>query len=37
MPLCYGRVHIFVKPWVGNLPIAALEGWFWKDVIIEPH
>ena len=37
MPLCYGRVHIFVKPWVRNLPIAALEGWFWKDVIIEPH
>jgi len=37
VPLCYGRVHIFVKPWVRNLPIAALEGWFWKDVIIEPH
>jgi ABC-type transport system substrate-binding protein len=37
MPLCYGRVHILVKPWVRNLPIAALEGWFWKDVIIEPH
>jgi oligopeptide transport system substrate-binding protein len=37
IPLCYGRVHIFVKPWVRNLPIAALEGWFWKDVIIEPH
>jgi ABC-type oligopeptide transport system substrate-binding subunit len=37
MPLCYGRVHILVKPWVRNLPIAALEGWFWKDVIIDPH
>jgi oligopeptide transport system substrate-binding protein len=37
VPLCYGRVHIFVKPWVRNLPIAALEGWFWKDVIMEPH
>jgi oligopeptide transport system substrate-binding protein len=37
VPLCYGRVHIFVKPWVRNLPLAPLEGWFWKDVIIEPH
>ena len=37
VPLCYGRVHVFVKPWVRNLPIAALEGWFWKDVFIEPH
>ncbi len=37
VPLAYDRIHILVKPWVRNPPIAALGGWFLKDVIIEPH
>jgi nickel-dependent lactate racemase len=29
--------RLLVKLWVRNLPVATLGGWFWKDVIIEPH
>ena len=37
IPLCYQRVHLLVKPWVKRYPTSALERWFWKDVIIDPH
>jgi ABC-type transport system substrate-binding protein len=37
LPLCYQRIHLLVKPWVKRFPTSALERWFWKDVIIEPH
>jgi oligopeptide transport system substrate-binding protein len=37
IPLTYSREHILVKPWVRNLPISALGGWFWNEVIIEAH
>jgi ABC-type oligopeptide transport system substrate-binding subunit/class 3 adenylate cyclase len=37
VPMLYMRSHLLVKPWVTKHPISALEGWFWKDVIIEPH
>jgi ABC-type oligopeptide transport system substrate-binding subunit len=37
MPLTYARHHLLVKPWVRRFPTAPLRGWFWKDVIIEPH
>jgi hypothetical protein len=37
VPICHVRDHLLVKPWVSNLPIRAIEGWFLKDVIIEPH
>jgi hypothetical protein len=37
IPLTYGRVHLLVKPWVCKYPTAAMGGWFWKDVVIEPH
>lgn len=37
MPLAYSRMHLLVKPWVKRYPISVMKGWFWKDVIIEPH
>ncbi len=37
MPLIYGRLNMLVKPWVRKYPTSALTGWFWKDVVIEPH
>jgi ABC-type oligopeptide transport system substrate-binding subunit len=37
LPLCYGRLHALVKPWVRRYLTSSLKWWFWKDVIIEPH
>jgi ABC-type oligopeptide transport system substrate-binding subunit/class 3 adenylate cyclase len=37
MPLAHRGLHLLVKPWVSKFPTSALEQWFWKDVIIEPH
>jgi oligopeptide transport system substrate-binding protein len=37
MPLNYVRQHLLIKPWVKKHPTSATMGWFWKDVIIEPH
>jgi oligopeptide transport system substrate-binding protein len=37
MPYWYGRRHLLVKPWVKRFSLSAIEGLFWKDVIIEPH
>ena len=37
MPLYYMRQHLLVKPWVSKFPISAINHWFWKDIIIEPH
>jgi len=37
LPLCYGRFHMLVKPWVRKYLTSPLRWWFWKDVIIEPH
>jgi ABC-type oligopeptide transport system substrate-binding subunit len=37
VPLLYQRSHLLVKPWVSKYPTSAIESWFWKDVIIEPH
>ena len=37
MPLNYVRQHLLIKPWVKKYPTSATMGWFWKDVIIEPH
>jgi oligopeptide transport system substrate-binding protein len=37
MPVFYSRAHLLVKPWVRKYPISAMEYWFWKDAIIEPH
>jgi ABC-type oligopeptide transport system substrate-binding subunit/DNA-binding SARP family transcriptional activator len=37
VPLTYGRQHMLVKPWVSSFPISALNRWYWKDTIIEPH
>jgi ABC-type oligopeptide transport system substrate-binding subunit len=37
MPLSYERLNLLVKPWVRKYPTSAISGWFWKDVIIEPH
>jgi len=37
IPFTYGRLNMLVKPWVRKYPTSALTGWFWKDVIIEPH
>jgi len=37
LPLFYGRQHLLVKPWVSSFPISALNGWYWKDTVIEPH
>jgi oligopeptide transport system substrate-binding protein len=37
LPLFYGRQHLLVKPWVSSFPISALNRWYWKDTVIEPH
>jgi oligopeptide transport system substrate-binding protein len=37
VPLTYGRSHNLVKPWVKKYPMSAMDAWFWKDVIIQPH
>jgi oligopeptide transport system substrate-binding protein len=37
MPLCYYRNHLLVKPWVRRYPTSAINLWFWKDLVIEPH
>jgi oligopeptide transport system substrate-binding protein len=37
IPLNYVRLHLLIKPWVKKHPTSATMGWFWKDVIIEPH
>jgi oligopeptide transport system substrate-binding protein len=37
VPLTYGRQHWLVKPWVRNFFTPAMQTFFWKDVIIEPH
>lgn len=37
VPLFYGRNSLLIKPWVRRFPMSALGGWFWKDIIIEPH
>jgi ABC-type transport system substrate-binding protein len=37
VPLCYGRYHMLVKPWVKELFTSSLKWWSWKDVILEPH
>ena len=37
VPLTYSQAHLLVKPWVSKYPTSALGGWFWRDVVIEPH
>jgi len=37
VPLFYGRQHLLIKPWISSFPISALNGWDWKDTVIEPH
>jgi ABC-type oligopeptide transport system substrate-binding subunit/DNA-binding SARP family transcriptional activator len=37
LPLCYGRFHMLVKPWVRKHRTSPLMWWSWKDVILEPH
>jgi oligopeptide transport system substrate-binding protein len=37
LPLCYGRFHMLMKPWVKKLFTSPLKWWSWKDVILEPH
>jgi oligopeptide transport system substrate-binding protein len=37
VPMCYGRYHMLVKPWVKELFTSSLKWWSWKDVILEPH
>jgi ABC-type oligopeptide transport system substrate-binding subunit/class 3 adenylate cyclase len=37
LPLHYGRLHLLVKPWVKRYRTSAMSGFFWKDVVIEPH
>jgi oligopeptide transport system substrate-binding protein len=37
LPLCYGRFHMLVKPWVKNLLTSPMKWWSWKDVVLEPH
>jgi ABC-type oligopeptide transport system substrate-binding subunit/DNA-binding SARP family transcriptional activator len=37
IPFIYRREHILVKPWVRRFPTSALQQWFWRDVLIEPH
>ena len=37
LPLFYGRQHLLIKPWVRSFPVSALNHWYCKDAIIEPH
>jgi ABC-type oligopeptide transport system substrate-binding subunit len=37
LPLCYGRWHLLVKPWVRKLPLSPIVPVACKDVIIEAH
>jgi ABC-type oligopeptide transport system substrate-binding subunit len=37
LPLCYGRFHMLMKPWVKKLFTSSLKWWTWKDVVLEPH
>jgi ABC-type oligopeptide transport system substrate-binding subunit/DNA-binding SARP family transcriptional activator len=37
VPLFYGRQHMLVKPWISSFPLSALNHWYWKDTVIEPH
>jgi ABC-type oligopeptide transport system substrate-binding subunit/DNA-binding SARP family transcriptional activator len=37
VPLHYGRLHMLIKPWVRSFPVSALNHWYCKDAIIEPH
>jgi ABC-type transport system substrate-binding protein len=37
IPLTHHRQHLLVKPWVTQFPTSALKGWYFKDVVIEPH
>ena len=37
MPFFYGRNSVLIKPWVRKFPLSARGGWFWKDIVIEPH
>ncbi|HSR48600.1 MAG TPA: ABC transporter substrate-binding protein, partial [Anaerolineales bacterium] len=35
IPLLYGRVDYFVKPWVRSLPFSPVRTWYWKDAVLE--
>jgi ABC-type oligopeptide transport system substrate-binding subunit/DNA-binding SARP family transcriptional activator len=37
VPLVYGRWHVLVKPWIQHFRLSPLNGWYWQDIIIEPH
>jgi oligopeptide transport system substrate-binding protein len=37
IPITYGRIHLFVKPWVKRFPIPPINTFSYKDVVIEPH
>jgi ABC-type oligopeptide transport system substrate-binding subunit len=37
LPLCYGRFHMLMKPWIKKHASSPLKWWSWKDVILEPH
>jgi len=37
VPLFYNRNTLLIKPWVLKFPMSARGGWFWKDIVIEPH
>ena len=32
-----GRWHVLVKPWIRRFHLSALNGWYWQDIVIEPH
>jgi ABC-type oligopeptide transport system substrate-binding subunit len=37
VPIFYNRNTLLIKAWVRRFPMSARGGWFWKDVVIEPH
>ena len=38
LPIYYRRTLGLFKPWVIKAPFDSLsEGWFWEDIVIEPH
>jgi oligopeptide transport system substrate-binding protein len=37
LPVGYYRFNLLVKPWVRRFPLSTTRGWFWKEVVLEPH
>jgi ABC-type oligopeptide transport system substrate-binding subunit/serine/threonine protein kinase len=37
LPISHARFDVLVKPWVRRFPLSPSRGWYWKEIILEPH